>query len=160
MKALEAAELRHVAGQFATGVVVVTTRDEDGAPYGLTMNAMTSLSLYPPLFLICVDNASDTLPVLLESRVFVVNVLADDQESISRVFASKGTDKFDGIGYHAGETGAPLFDGTLATIDCRVVETYPGGDHTILLSEVERTEVDDKKEPLLFYRGDYAELKR
>lgn len=158
MKAMRAAELRHAAGHFATGVAVVTTRDNDGEFYGLTMNAVTSLSLDPPLFLICVDKTSDTLPALLESRVFAINILAHEQEPISRVFASKEKDKFAGIGYHIGETGVPLLSDTLATIECRIAETYPGGDHVILLGQVERTEVDDKGEPLLFYRGGYAEL--
>jgi flavin reductase (DIM6/NTAB) family NADH-FMN oxidoreductase RutF len=158
MKAMQAAELRHAAGHFATGVAVITTRDENGEFYGLTMNAVTCLSLEPPLFLICVDNKSDTLPVLLESRVFAINILAHDQETLSRVFASKGKDKFEGIGYHIGETGAPLLNDTLAAIECRISETYPGGDHVVILGRVERIEVNDKSEPLLFYRGGYAEL--
>lgn len=158
MKEREAAELRLAAGHFATGVTVVTTRDEDGESYGLTVNAITSLSLEPPLFLICVDKTTDTLPSLLESRVFAINVLAHDQEAISRVFATKGNDKFAGIGYHTGETGAPLIDDTLVTIECRITDTYPGGDHVVILGRVERFEVNDKSEPLLFYRGGYAGL--
>lgn len=158
MKAMRAAELRRAAGHFATGVTVVTTRDGKGEFYGLTMNAITALSLEPPLFLICVDNTSDTLPALSESGVFAINVLAHDQEVISRVFATKDKDKFVGIGHHVGETGAPLIDDTLAAIECQVTETYPGGDHVVVLGQVERIEVNDKGEPLLFYRGRYAEL--
>ena len=158
MKSMQTAELRQVAGLFATGVAVITTRDKDSEFYGLTMNAMASLSLKPSLFLICVDNASDTLPALLESSVFAINILARDQEHISRIFASKEKDKFEGVGYHVGETGVPLLDDTLATIECRLYETYPGGDHIILVGQVERTEVNDQSEPLVFYRGGYAEL--
>ena len=159
MKALENTTLRRAAGHFATGVTVVTTRNRDGELSGLTMNALTCLSLDPPLFLICVGNASDTLPVLLENRSFAINILARDQESISWVFASKDEDKFDGIAYRIGETGSPLLEDVLATVECRITETYPGGDHVIILGRVERTGVHDHKtEPLLFYRGGYAEL--
>jgi flavin reductase (DIM6/NTAB) family NADH-FMN oxidoreductase RutF len=151
--------MRRVAGYFATGVAVVTTRDESGRVYGLTMNAVSSLSLDPSLFLICVDRTSKSLCALLESEVFAINFLAREQEELSRVFASKVEDKFAGVGYHTSLTGAPLLDGALAAVECSVIDTYPGGDHVIVSGQVENVEITGG-EPLLFYQGGYAGLSR
>src|SRR4051812_229723 len=106
-------ELRRVMGLFATGVTVITTRDASGQPYGLTANAVTSVSLDPPLLLICVDRKSETFPHFYDSKIFILNILADDQESVSRRFATSGGDKFDGLVYRLGPSGTPVLDGTL-----------------------------------------------
>lgn len=152
-------ELRSFAACMPTGVTVVTTRDADGALLGLTMNAVTSLSLGPPLFLICVDHGSATRRALRHSGVFAINVLAHDQEQLSRLFASKGPDKLVGVGYALGRLGVPLLDGALAVAECRVQEVFRGGDHDIVTGLVEWTQVR-AGEPLLFHGGAYARLRR
>lgn len=154
---VESVQLRQVAGHFATGVTVVTSRDGSGEFCGLTMNAVSSLSLDPPLFLICVDRKSKSLQTILESGVFAINVLARDQEEVSGIFASKVENKFAEVDYRLGVTEVPLLDGTVASIECRVVDSYPGGDHVIICGQVENAEVNGG-EPLLFYQGGYAEL--
>src|SRR5689334_25259431 len=103
--ATEPSELRKVMGCFATGVTIITTRDQTGKPYGLTANAVTSLSLDPPLLLICVDRKAETFPHFFDSKSFVLNILADDQEAISRRFATTGCEKFAGVASHVGRLG-------------------------------------------------------
>ena len=150
-------QFRRVMGQFATGVSVVTTSSEEGKPHGLTVNAFMSVSLEPPLVLISIDKKAETHPLLLEARRFCVNILSEDQKSISDKFASKQADKFEGLSYRTGATGAPILDGAIAWIDCTVVETYEGGDHTLFLGEVKDLEARGGK-PLLFYGGKYHRL--
>jgi flavin reductase (DIM6/NTAB) family NADH-FMN oxidoreductase RutF len=154
----DAQELRRVMGLFATGVTVITTRDAEGQPYGLTANAVTSVSLVPPLLLICVDRKSETFPHFFDSKIFVLNILADGQEEISRRFATSGGDKFTGIPFRPGSSGTPVLDGTLGHIECRIVETHEAGDHVIHLGEVEHAETG-AGQPLLFFRGRYRHLR-
>lgn len=148
---------RKASGLWATGVSIVTTIDEAGAPFGLTMNAVTSLSLEPPQYLVNVDNGSDTLTALQASRVFCINVLADGQQELSNRFAKKGDDKFDGVDFSAGDSGAPRLAGALMTIDCRIQAIHPGGDHQIVVGDVLDIATNDGK-PLLYFGGRYAEL--
>jgi len=155
--AIDKSELRRVMGHFATGVTVITTRDEDGQPFGLTANAVTSVSLIPPLILICVDKACDTYPYFDRSKVFAVNILADAQEGISRRFATTGVEKFEGIGYHKSETGCAVLDDAVGHMDCRIVATHDAGDHTIYVGEVLAADANDVT-PLLFFRGGYRKL--
>src|SRR5690348_7153986 len=151
-------ELRRVMGCFATGVTIITTRDEQGRPYGLTANAVTSLSLDPPLLLICVDRKAETFPHFFDSKIFVLNILADDQEAISRRFATTGGEKFAGVACHVGRLGTPILEGTLGHIECRIIETPEGGDHVIHVGEVQRAEAREGR-PLLFFRGKYRHLR-
>src|SRR5713101_695774 len=174
---------RQVMGRFATGVTVVTTRSQETLA-GLTVNAFCSVSLNPPLILICVDPTSTTCPVIHESGVFAVNMLTDKQEYLSRCFATSSGERYEGFchaSYHVEATGAPIIDDTLAFIDARVVAEYPGGDHVIFLGQVEAmgvaslvvfareadkehiTAVDDgsngtEKAPLAYYLGQYRYL--
>src|SRR2546429_8658553 len=106
--AIDPSELRKVMGCFATGVTVITTRDQSGNPYGLTANAVTSLSLTPPLLLICVDRKAETYPYFFDSRIFVLNILAEDQEAISRRFATTRGDKFRGLEFDLVRVGKPF----------------------------------------------------
>jgi flavin reductase (DIM6/NTAB) family NADH-FMN oxidoreductase RutF len=151
---------RKASGNWTTGVSVVTTSDVDGKPYGLTMNAVTSLSLNPPLFLICVDNRSDTLEPIRRSGVFCINVLEAAQQAVSNAFAKKGDDKFGGVSYERGVTGAPLLTGRLMAIECQVSAYHEAGDHKIFVGEVKNIDVnpDETAQPLLYYRGRYAAL--
>jgi flavin reductase (DIM6/NTAB) family NADH-FMN oxidoreductase RutF len=155
--AIDKNELRRVMGHFATGVTVITTRAGDGKPYGLTANAFTSVSLEPPLLLVCVDKKAESYPFFEQSKVFTVNILADGQEALSRRFAVSGGPKFEGVSYRMGANGAPILDGTLGYIECTLYAAYEGGDHTIYLGEVQEAETAERK-PLLFFRGGYREL--
>lgn len=154
---IEAYELRRVMGHFVTGVAVVATRvlgrDE---PCGLTVNSLASVSLDPPLVLMCVDRQADSHDCILKAGCFSINVLAADQEDLSRRFASWDLDeKFQGVAYRTGETGAPILEESLAWLDCRVWASYPGGDHTIFVGEVVAADAVDGV-PLVFYRGGYG----
>jgi flavin reductase (DIM6/NTAB) family NADH-FMN oxidoreductase RutF len=155
--AIEKNELRRVMGHFATGVTVITSVRSSGQIHGLTANAFTSVSLTPPLLLVCIDKKAESYPCFDESRVFTVNVLAADQEALSRRFAVTGGDKFDGVSYKVGANGAPILDGALAYLECRVTEKIDGGDHTIYIGEIQQAETKEGK-PLLFFRGGYREL--
>jgi flavin reductase (DIM6/NTAB) family NADH-FMN oxidoreductase RutF len=156
--AFDPQELRRVMGFFATGVTVITTLDAQGRPFGLTANAVTSVSLAPPILLICVDRRSETFPHFFDSKIFVLNILADDQEKISRRFATSGGDKFAGIPCRIGRLGSPILEGTLGHIECRIIETHEAGDHVIHLGEVEHAETGDGR-PLLFFRGRYRQVR-
>lgn len=152
---------RKASGLWATGVSIVTTIDGQGAPFGLTMNSVTSLSLNPPLYLVNLDNGSDTLTALLESRAFCINVLASDQEALSNRFAKKGGDKFSEVAFSAGATGAPRIDGALMSIDCRIHAMHAGGDHQIVVGdviEITTADPDSGAQPLLYYGGGYANV--
>lgn len=154
---IERNELRRVMGHFATGVTIITTVSRDGVPFGLTANAFTSVSLDPPLLLISVDKKAESYRCFEESKVFTVNVLSDEQESLSRKFAVSGGDKFQGVAYRMGANGVPILDGALAYLECKLYAVYDGGDHTIFLGEIDEAETREVK-PLLFYRGGYRAL--
>lgn len=185
--AVEKSFFRQVLGNFATGVTVVTTRSQ-GVPAGITVNAFCSVSLNPPLVLVCIDYNSTTLPLLRESKIFAVNMLAAEQEALSRCFSGTSderTEHFCHAQYHTVATGSPILDGALAFVDARVVTEYPGGDHAIFIGQVEalgaqgsiafasergETLVDDTQKapdelispddthPLLFYQGQYRHM--
>jgi 3-hydroxy-9,10-secoandrosta-1,3,5(10)-triene-9,17-dione monooxygenase reductase component len=151
----DAARFRDTMGRFATGVCVVTALSPHG-PAGLTTNAVTSLSLEPALLLVCFDNASRTLPIVLEAGRFAVNVLAAGQEDLAVTFASKDlmpAEKFAAV-THTVEDGVPVLDGALAWLACDLQATHPGGDHTIGVGAVTQMEAGDG-DPLLFFRGAY-----
>ncbi|HVN64398.1 MAG TPA: flavin reductase family protein [Candidatus Binataceae bacterium] len=145
-------------GHFATGITVITSRRASGELHGLTANAFTSVSLVPPLLLVCVDKKAESYPCFEESKVFTVNVLAADQEAHSRRFAVSGGNKFEGVSYRPGANGAPILDGTIAWLECKVINTVDAGDHTIYIGEIEQAETPRDFKPLLFYRGGYREL--
>ena len=154
---LDAKELRTMMGHFATGVTVVTTKDSNGQIFGITANAFTSVSLDPPLVLVCIDKTAQCYPCFEESGIFAVNILNQQQQEISRRFATKGIDKFEGLSWRSGSSGAPLIDGAVGYVECRIVERFEGGDHTIYLAEVICGTVTSG-EPLLFFRGKYHRL--
>lgn len=154
---VDKAEFRRALGHFAAGVTVVTSKFADGHVAGITVTAFSSLSLDPPLVLVCIDKRARIHDRLEKNTAFAVNMLAQDQEVISRRFSTKGPDPFHETGYREGVTGAPLLDGSIATIECHVVELLSGGDHTIVVGEVEATNVNEGK-PLLYFRGGYGQL--
>lgn len=154
---IDQATFRRVMGHFASGVTVVTACN-NGVCNGITVSAFCSLSLEPPLALICISRRSSSHDLIREGVAFAVNMLAEDGEGLSRHFASPAPDKFETVAFHTGKTGAPLLDGALATIECRLVESYPGGDHTIFIGEVLAADSRDQGRPLLYYRGGYRQL--
>jgi flavin reductase (DIM6/NTAB) family NADH-FMN oxidoreductase RutF len=154
---LEAKELRRVMGHFATGVTIVTTRDSAGNFYGLTANAVTSVSLTPPLLLICIDRKAETFAHFYDSRAFVVNILAEEQVELSSRFAKSGGDKFTNVPYRLGRLGVPVLEASLGHIECRIIDTHEAGDHVIHVGEVEHAECHAGR-PLLFFQGQYRQL--
>jgi flavin reductase (DIM6/NTAB) family NADH-FMN oxidoreductase RutF len=150
---------RAVLGRFATGVTVVTTVDEEGRDQGMTVSAFSSLSLDPPLVLVCIDHGASLWPVFRAAPHFSINILASEQEALSRRFSSREGDRFAGVGFTRGGTGVALLDDTLASVECTVESRIAQGDHTILVGKVEYGVARDLQ-PLLYYRGGYASLTR
>jgi flavin reductase (DIM6/NTAB) family NADH-FMN oxidoreductase RutF len=153
-----ATEFRKTVGNFATGVTVITTRDADENPRGFTANAFSSLSLEPPLVIVCVNSNSETGSLMQEDGAFfAVNILSDGQEELSARFARRGgSEKYAGVDYREEATGAPVLEGVLAYLECRTVGRFEGGDHTIVVGEVLNAAVSEDAGPLLFYRGSYG----
>jgi len=152
---IDEARFRQVLGHFATGVTVVTGM-AGGEPVGLAVNSFTSVSLAPELVSFCVSVRSTSWPRLRPAGVFCVNILADDQEAVSRAFAAHGSDRFQGVGWHPSPSGAPVLAGALAWLDCTVEAEHPAGDHVIVVGRVRALDVDHEGRPLVFYRGGYG----
>lgn len=152
-------DFKAVMGSFAAGVTIVTTVDEEGRKWGLTATAFTSVSMDPPLCLVCVDKRAGSHGPLTSSRRFAVNMLAAGQDELSNRFASRIDDKFDGVAHHAGEaTGCPVLDDALASMECTVTDVFAGGDHDIFVGRLEAVTVNDG-DPLLYWRGKYTSVK-
>jgi flavin reductase (DIM6/NTAB) family NADH-FMN oxidoreductase RutF len=157
--AVSSAEFRRVLGRFATGVTIVTT-SQGSRRAGITVNAFTSVSLDPPLVLVCVERRSYVHDLIASSRAFAVNVLTAEQADVSRCFAAKSEAKltrFCGVTTHDEVTGAPVFDRCASFVDCQLEAIYPGGDHSIFVGRVVALGGDDVP-PLLYYRGKYGQL--
>jgi flavin reductase (DIM6/NTAB) family NADH-FMN oxidoreductase RutF len=150
-------DFRSVLSHFASGVTIVTTCDGEQRPTGLTASAFCSVSLDPPLILICVDHKSQSYPHLRECGRFAINILHQGHEQLSRRFASSRLDKFDGVGFRMGALGIPLIDESHAYLECRTVSAHVEGDHTIFVGRVEAVGFGEG-EPLLYYRGKYHRL--
>jgi flavin reductase (DIM6/NTAB) family NADH-FMN oxidoreductase RutF len=155
---LDVAEFRRALGHFATGVAVVTTLEQTGAPVGLTLSSFNTVSLDPPLVLFSVDRKARSLVHLLEAEGFAINILHCGQEQISNRFARSTASKWDGVDHAIGESGAPLLPGSLAQFECRRYAHHDGGDHVIFIGEVVRFRYDQTEAPLIFYRGRYRSL--
>src|SRR5437879_1252962 len=150
-------EFRQALGHFATGVTVVTTSDGDGHPTGLTASALTSVSLDPPLVLVCVDHKPQSYPALRERGRLAVNILRRDQQAVSRRVASTRLDKFDEVPFRVGAIGLPLLDAALAQLECVSVRMHVAGEHAVFVGRVVRALVG-AGEPLVYYRGQYDRL--
>jgi len=153
-------ELREAMGLFATGVTVITSVGSDGEPVGTTANAVTSLSLEPPLVLACFDLKSATLAAIRHHGAFAVNVLGHRQRGLSANFAQRGLAAvWDGVTHYRGPTGSPRLADVIAVIECTVEHALPGGDHEIVIGRVRHLETNgDGATPLLFWRGKYASI--
>lgn len=153
---LDASAFRQVMGAYPTGVTVVTALDRAGAPVGLTVNSFTSVSLDPPLVLVCIDRGAASHDVLLAAGGFSVNVLAAEQEALAVRFASDPSEgRFDAVAWKAGGTGAPVLEGTVAGLDCTVESVHPGGDHSIVVGRVHALRGGDGP-ALVFHRGAFG----
>lgn len=148
---------RQAMGHFASGVTVVTTKYE-GVLSGMTVSSFASVSLSPPLVLVCIDRKVSTHDAIIAAGCFAVNILEEHQEHLSRRFATPTNDKFAGVAWQVGQLGVPLLEGVLAEIECRLHDTLPGGDHTIFVGEVMHASVHEGA-PLLYYRRGYHELR-
>lgn len=153
---IDDARFKLAMSHFASGITVVTTEHE-GARYGMTVASFASLSLHPPLVLICIEKSVKTHDAIAAAQKFGVSILAEDQSEISNRFASRSEDKFAGTDVHIGSTGVPLIGGAICTIECRLHAALPGGDHTIYVGEVVEAEMNDA-EPLVYYRSGYREI--
>ncbi|CAN5652510.1 flavin reductase family protein [soil metagenome] len=159
MTQIDEYRFRSVLSRFASGVTVVMAVDGTGADHGITVSAFCSLSLQPPLILVCIDHATDMHGILESAAAFVVNVLAADQEDLARRFSDPDNDRFDGTSFTRGANGAAVLVGLSAHLECSITSRYEGGDHSIFVGRVEAAESSDLP-PLLYYRGGYAQLER
>jgi flavin reductase (DIM6/NTAB) family NADH-FMN oxidoreductase RutF len=151
-------EFRAALGRFASGVTVVTTRDASGRLYGITVSAFCSVSLEPPLVLVCVEKKTGSHHAFSDGEAFVVNVLAAGQQHLSDRFASHISDKFAGVSYHQGIADLPVLEDALANLECVLKYSYEAGDHTIFVGQIEKARVADG-EPLLYFHGNYRKIK-
>lgn len=150
----DTARFREVLGHFATGITVVTGADAEG-PVGFTCQAFAALSLDPPLVVVAPSRSSESFPRIAAVGTFCVNVLAEDQEALGRVFATKGSHKFEGVGWKPGLSGAPILSDVLAWVECSLEDVHPGGDHMVAVGSVLAMGVGSGT-PLLFYRGGFG----
>jgi flavin reductase (DIM6/NTAB) family NADH-FMN oxidoreductase RutF len=155
-RSLTSDEFREVISNFASGVTVVTVFHE-GRAYGTTASAVTSLSLEPPMLLVCMNKQSETGRAVSAARHFAVNILGANQADLAERFAQKGGDKFAGVRTTAGKWGEPLFEDALATLECRVAEETSGGTHYVFLAEVEGGAASAGT-PLAYFRGQFGRL--
>lgn len=154
---VDAASFRRALGQFASGVTVLTTRDASGQALGLTVSAFCSVSLEPPLVLVCIDHRSDANRGLRESGRFAVSILAEHQEPVSRRFAAQGPEKLAGFRFLDGQDGMPLVPGAVAHVECRVRSFHGEGDHAVWVGEVQAAAAHPGR-PLLHHAGGYRRL--
>ncbi len=150
--------LRDALGCFATGVTVVTCVDEHGHPAGLTVNSFTSVSLDPPLLLVCVHKLSAAADVLTSASHFAINVLQREQQPASITFSTRVEDRFGTMAWSCGEAGAPILRDSLGVFECERFAVYDGGDHKILVGQVVKASFDASLDPLLYFRGRYRRL--
>lgn len=150
-------EFRSVLGRFPSGVTVVTTKAPDGSDSGMTVSAFSSVSLEPPLVLICIEKTASAYEALTRSTGFVVNILSAGQEQIARRFAIIDIDRFEEVGYSRSPNGFAVLNDALGVIECNTFAQHDAGDHTVIVGEVEATRAGTGT-PLLYYRGGYAQL--
>ena len=149
---------RDTLGLFVTGVTVITTRDANGSPVGITANSFNSVSLDPPLVLWSVGLNALSLKAFSDANAFAVHILREDQAELSKRFAKSGTNKFEGLAIDSGLNGLPLLPDCAARLECVPYAKHKAGDHTLFIAEVQRLESDPHARPLVYHGGRYAEL--
>jgi flavin reductase (DIM6/NTAB) family NADH-FMN oxidoreductase RutF len=150
-------DFRRACGRFATGVCVATVLDDQGSPHGLTVSSFTSVSLDPPLVLICLGHAVTVIDFFRSAKYFGINVLREEQQHLSERFARKGMDRFNGLPWDKGQSGVPLLPGALAAIECEVDQRVTSGDHDIFVGRMVRMSVQEGT-PLIHFSGYYRTL--
>ena len=150
--------LRDALGCFATGVTVVTCVDDEGNPGGLTVNSFTSVSLDPPLLLVCLHKMAASSSALTIAPNFAINVLQTEQQPASITFSTRVEDRFGSTPWSNGEAGAPILEDSLCVFECERYAVYDGGDHHILVGRVIKASFDASVDPLLYFRGSYRRL--
>jgi flavin reductase (DIM6/NTAB) family NADH-FMN oxidoreductase RutF len=151
---LDEARFREVLGHFATGITIVTA-NEEGVPVGFSCQSFAALSLDPPMVLLAPAKSSTSWPRIAQAGAFCVNILGQDQEAVCRAFAVSGGDKFEGVNWTPGVTGAPIITGSLAYVECTLGSIYEGGDHELVTGHVVAVEAGEGA-PLLFYRSGFG----
>jgi flavin reductase (DIM6/NTAB) family NADH-FMN oxidoreductase RutF len=159
MNPVSSDDFRRACGRFATGVTIASVLDASGTPHGLTVSSFTSVSLSPPLVLICLGHEVSAIGHFRQASYFGINVLREDQQDLSRTFARKGFDRFDGLDWQPGETGVPLIPLALANIECQVFARHTAGDHDILIGEMVAARTAPG-EPLIYFASHYRKLER
>jgi flavin reductase (DIM6/NTAB) family NADH-FMN oxidoreductase RutF len=154
---IDGAQFRAAMSHFASGVTIVTT-EHAGKAFGLTVASFASLSLHPPLVLVCIDKSAKSHDAIAGAGKFGVSILADSQQELSGRFASKVDDKFSGVAVRRGALGIPLIEGAVCTLECGLHAQLPGGDHTIFVGEVEDAQMIDGV-PLVYHGSGYRELR-
>lgn len=155
MTKIDPLDLRHVLGKFLTGVTVVTTLDQHGTPLGFTANSFTSVSLDPPLILVCLASSAGLAAVFGKTESFAINILSTEQESISNNFASKKEDRFADTEWASKSTGSPIIAGSAAWLDCEMYNKFEAGDHIILVGKIVEIQKADVA-PLGYCEGRYC----
>jgi flavin reductase (DIM6/NTAB) family NADH-FMN oxidoreductase RutF len=150
-------EFRAALSRFPSGITVVTSIDRSGAFHGITVSAFCSVSLWPPLVLVCIEKTTGSHDALEASGLFVVNILAAGQDELSERFSLPASDKFDGVSFQRGLGGVPVLDDALVNLECRLQNAFDGGDHTIFVGEVDSVSVRDGN-PLVYFHGSYQDL--
>lgn len=151
--------MRAIMGNFCSGITIITANTEAGL-VGFTCQSFSSLSLEPPLITFNPARSSTSWPKIREAASFCVNILDSEQEQLSRTFARPGTDKFANVAYRNSAMGNPILADALAWVDCTLYAEYDGGDHTIVVGEVEEMHAREAANPLVFFRGGYVSLEK
>ena len=154
---VESDEFRRACGRFATGVAIASVMDDTGAAHGLTVSSFTSVSLEPPLVLICLGHAVTMIEAFRKASYFGISILREEDRQVSNHFATKGHDRFNGVGWRPGKTGVPLIDCALAAFECETYQRFTSGDHDILVGRVVHTHIEDGP-PLVFFSSHYCTL--
>jgi len=151
-------EFRRACGRFATGVTIASVLDSKGSPHGLTVSSFTSVSLDPPLVLICLGHTVSVIEHFRAAKYFGINMLAENQRELSDHFARKGHDRFDGLKWHPGASGVPLLPGVLAAVECRAHQRISSGDHDIFVGEMVKAHIHEG-DPLIHFASRYRALR-
>jgi flavin reductase (DIM6/NTAB) family NADH-FMN oxidoreductase RutF len=154
---VDSAAFRKACGTFATGITIVTVMGPDGNPHGITVNSFTSVSLEPPMVLVCIDRKATILPQLEAAQYIGINVLSEDQRDLSAQFARRGMDRFESAPWFSGQFAVPLLEGSLSHYECAVHTVAEGGDHLIFIAEVLHLQCFAGR-PLLYFASSYATL--
>ena len=155
----DAPSFKAVMSEMPSAVTVITCLGADGTPVGATLSAVSSLSLEPALMLACFDKRSKTLSALGEKgQAFLIHILAKDQQTLAKTFATSASDKFSTVDWSNGPSGLPCFEGCVGVVECAVEDHLPGGDHVIVTGAVKRVHRDDKRAPLVYHRRELLPL--